>query len=223
MPRRLNSRDRLDDFLLVERNFDRAVGRQDALGHRDAVAPFDQRPLLPRNFEMQREIVRPFVPADMEDVAEVARRQHADFGAVMLYGDVGGDRGAVNDQRNFVGTNAGDVAQLAQPLEHAFGLIVRRAGDLVHEDAMFRLENEVGIGAADVDAYARHGSPDRPAPPCQPRCTTPCYTNFGAKIVSIVRPCNPQRQARTAATADTHSSRGRVEPSEQIVVECILN
>ena len=158
----LEQRDRLEDFLLGERNFDRAVGRQDALGHGDAVAPFDQRPLLPRNFEMQRKIVRPLVPADMKDVAEVARRQHADFGTVMLDGDVGRDRRAVHDQRYIVGTDAGDLAQFAQALEHAFRLIVRRARDLMDENAVIGLENEVGIGTADIDAYARHGSSDRP-------------------------------------------------------------
>jgi hypothetical protein len=33
----------------------------------------------------------------------------------------------------------------------------------VYENAVFRLENEVGVGASDVDAYARHGSPDGPS------------------------------------------------------------
>ncbi len=107
---------RLDDFRLGERDFDPSARRQDALGHRDAVAPFDQRPLLPGNFEMQRKIVRPLVPADMKDVAEVTRREHPDFGAVMLDGDVGRDRRAVHDQRYIVGTNAGDLAQFAQAL-----------------------------------------------------------------------------------------------------------
>ena len=174
MPRRLNSLDGLEDFGLVERDFDLAVGRQDALGHRDAVAPLDQRPLLPGHLEMQREIIRPLVPADMQDVAEVARREHADFGAVMLDGDVGGDRGAVHDQRHVVGTNAGYLAELAQPLEHALGLVVRRAGDLMDKDAVIGLEHEVGIGPADIDAYARHGSPRSSSRRrARPGCTTP--------------------------------------------------
>src|SRR5579872_410869 len=147
---------RFDDLFLSERNFDRALGRQDTLGHRDTVAPLDQRPLLPGNLEMQREIVRAFVPADVEDVAEVARRQHADFGAVVLYGDVGGNGGPVNDQGNVVGTHLGDLAQLPQPFEHAFGLVMRRAGNLVHKHAVIGLEDEVGIGTADIDAYTRH-------------------------------------------------------------------
>ena len=111
---------------------------------------------------MQREIIRPLMPPDMQDVAEVARGQHADFGAVMLNGDVGGDRRAVHDQRDIVGTHAGNIAQLAQALEHALGLVVRRARDFMNENAVIRLEYEVGVGPADIDAYARHGSPDRP-------------------------------------------------------------
>ncbi len=158
----LEQRDSLGDLLLVERDFDSAVGRQDALGHGDAVAALDQGPLLPRDFEMQGKIVGPLVPADMENVAEVARREHSDFGAVMLNGDIGGNRGPVDDQRYILGLDAGDVAEFAQALEHAFRLVVRRACDFMDEDAMIGLEHEVGIGPADVDAYARHGSPDLP-------------------------------------------------------------
>src|SRR5580658_11096437 len=97
----------------------------------------------------------------MQNVAEVARRQHADFGAVMLDGDVGGDRGAVHDQLDVVRTDAGNVAQFAQALDYALRLVVRRAGDLVNEYAVIGLEHEVGIGPADIDAYARHESPAR--------------------------------------------------------------
>ena len=93
----LEDLDRFEDFGFGERDFDLAVRREDALGHGDAVAPLHQRPRLPRHLEMQREIIRPLMPADMQNVAKVARREHADFRAVMLDGDVGGDRGAVHD------------------------------------------------------------------------------------------------------------------------------
>jgi hypothetical protein len=51
---------------------------------------------------------------------------------------------------------------------------VRGACNFVEKDAVIRLENEVGIGPADIDAYARHGWPDMDrlivlAPPCQSR------------------------------------------------------
>ena len=175
---------RLDDLFLIERNFDRSLGRQDALGHRNAVAPLDQRPLLPRNLEMQREIVRSFVPADVQDVAEVARRQHANFGAVVLYGDVGGDCGPVNDQGNVVGTHFGDLAKLPQPLEHAFGLVMRRAGDLVHKHAVIGLKDEVGIGTADIDAYARHDRLKLSPPGVE-------------RLSALPRPRNPDRSRRS--------------------------
>jgi hypothetical protein len=47
---------------------------------------------------MQREIVRPLVSPDVQNVAEMPRGQHSDIGAVMFDGDVGRDRGAVDDQ-----------------------------------------------------------------------------------------------------------------------------
>ena len=133
------------------------------------------------------------MPADMQNVAKVARRQHADFGAVMLDGDVGGDRGAVHDQRYVVGTDAGNVAQFAQALEHALGLVVRRAGDLMNEDAVIGLEHEVGIGPADIDAYARHESPDRflVAAVPDPGAQRLNYADLARNIVSNVRPAQP--------------------------------
>ena len=183
---------RLDDFRLGERNFDRPARRQDALGHRDAVSPFDQGPLLPGNFEMQRKIVWPLMPADMEDVAEVSRRQHPNLGAVMLDGDIGRDRRPVHDQRYIVGSNAGNLAKFAQALEYALRLIVRRTGDLMDENAMIGLENEVRIGSADIDANARHESPIVLAPPCQTRAHNAVgYSDFNKRLSAMVGPCNP--------------------------------
>ena len=89
--------DGLEHLLLVERDFDRAARRQDALGHRDAVPPSHQRLLLPGHVEVQREIIRPLMAADMKNVAKVARGEHADFGAIVLDRDVGGDGRAVHD------------------------------------------------------------------------------------------------------------------------------
>ena len=150
---------------------------------------------------MQRKIVGPLVPADVEDVAEVARREHSDFGAVMLDGDVGRDRGAVHDQRHVVGADLGDFAEFAQPLEHALGLIVRRARDLVHEHAVIGLENEVRISPADIDAYARHGSPGRPrAAVPNPGAQRLSYPILGGETLSaLFGMCNPLRLMLEAA------------------------
>ena len=115
----LEQADRFKHFVLVERDFDLAVRRQDALGHCDAVAPLDQRLLLPRHLEVEREIVWPLVAADMKDITEIARREHSDFSTGMLDRDVGRDRGTVHDQRHVIGAHAGDLAEFAQALEHA--------------------------------------------------------------------------------------------------------
>ena len=222
MPRRLNSLvASTTSFSSSGISID-AVGRQDALGHRDAVAPLDQRPLLPGNFEMQRKIIRPFVPADMQDVAEVPRGEHADFGAVMLDGDVGCDRGPVHDQRYIVGTNAGNLAKFAQAFEHALGLVVRRAGNLMDENAVIGLEYEVGIGPADIDAYARHESPIVLAPPCRTLVHNALAIPISTKDCQHGRPVQPLTASSSAATARSSRRIGYRELSRDkpMVVEC---
>jgi hypothetical protein len=64
---------------------------------------------------------------------------------------------------------------------------------------MVGLEHEVGIGPADIDAYARHESPARSslAPPCQSRVHNAFVILISRETLSAMsRPCNPRRQTR---------------------------
>jgi hypothetical protein len=109
------------------------------------------------------------MPADMQYVPKIARRQHSDFRAIMLDGDIGRDGRAVYDQRHVSRRNSGYVAKFAQPFEDAFRLVVRRARDLVHENAVSGFEDKIRVGAADINAYPSHGLPDHPFSPRKTR------------------------------------------------------
>ena len=67
------------------------------------------------------------------------------------------DPGAVNDQRDVRRRHASDFAELPEPGKHALGLVLGRALDLVEEYTVIGLQHQVGVGAADVDPYPRHG------------------------------------------------------------------
>ena len=149
---------RSEHLVLVEGGLDAAVGREDSLGDGDAIAALDQRPVLPRHFEVKGEVVGTLVAADMQDVAEVACGEHPHLGAVVLDGDVGGDGGAVDDEVDVARPDSGHLAQLAQPPQHPFGLIVRRARHLVDMDPALGLEHEIRVGASNVYSDSRHGS-----------------------------------------------------------------
>ena len=75
-------------------------------------------PVLPRDLEVEGEVVGALVAADVQDVAEVARGEHPHLGAVVLYGDVGGDGGAVDDELDVVPPHPRDLAQLLQAPQH---------------------------------------------------------------------------------------------------------
>ena len=154
----LEHRDGVEHLLLVERRLDPSVGGEDALGDGDAVAALDQRPVLPRHLEVEREVVGALVAADVQDVAEVARGEHPHLGAVVLDGDVGGDGGAVDDEVDVTGPHPGHLAQLAQSAQHSFRLVVRRARHLVDVHPALGLQHEIRIGASDVYSDSRHGS-----------------------------------------------------------------
>jgi hypothetical protein len=71
--------------------------------------------------------------------------------------------------------------------------------DLVEKYAVIRLENEVGIGPADIDAYARHGSPDRPrAAVPDPGAQRLSDTDLARNFVSNVSPAQPLTQAKAS-------------------------
>lgn len=97
---RLEQLGRFEQLLFDEFGSDIAMRRHDSLGDRDPVAAPDERMRLPGYVELQRKVVGPLVSSDMQDVAKAARRQHADFGAVVFDRDVGGDRRAMHDHRD---------------------------------------------------------------------------------------------------------------------------
>jgi hypothetical protein len=70
----------------------------------------------------------------------------------------------------------------------------------MEKDAVIRLKDEVGIGPADIDAYARHGSPDRPrAAVPDPGAQRLSDTDLARNFVSNVRPAQPLTQTTPAA------------------------
>nr|WP_228430456.1 hypothetical protein [Baekduia soli] len=155
----LELEDRLDRARLVERDRDLARGH-DALGDRLAVLALHQRPALVGDVLHEREVVRPLVAADVDDVAEALRRQHPGAPAVVLEERVGGDRGAVEDQVDVRGRDAGDVADLVRALDGAARRIIVRRRQLVDDDALLEApEDDVGVRSAHVDAEADHAAP----------------------------------------------------------------
>ncbi|MNE86357.1 hypothetical protein D3C80_1834500 [compost metagenome] len=107
------------------------MGRQDALVDRDTVAPPHQRRALPRHVELQREVVGALVPADVQDVAKALGGEHPHLGAVVFDGNVGGHRGAVDDQVHLVGADASLGAQFKDAAHDGDGLVLKGGRDFV--------------------------------------------------------------------------------------------
>jgi hypothetical protein len=91
-----------------------------ALGHRQAVAPPDQRFRLPRHVELKREIVRALVTRHVQDVAKTERRDHADPHAAPFNDHVGRDSCAVIDRVDCARLDAGQRTDLQYPLDNRF-------------------------------------------------------------------------------------------------------
>ena len=78
---RLQRAHALAHLVLVERHEHLAVRRGHALLDREPVAALDERPRLPRQLLLEREVERLLVPGDVQDVAEALGRDHPDLGA----------------------------------------------------------------------------------------------------------------------------------------------
>jgi hypothetical protein len=139
----------------VERE-QRGAVRAQPLAHRQAQAARHQR-LGRRHPHVVALGLQPF--AHLDHVAVALRGEHGDARAAALQQRVGGDRGAVDDARGAPeqpgerqAERGGEVLQAG---EHAFALVVRRAGGLGERlDAVGRDAEHVGEGAADIDADA---------------------------------------------------------------------
>ena len=102
----------------------------------DAVAALDQRLRLPRHVELQREIVRPLVTGHVQDVAEAAGGDHADFGALALDHHIRGDRRAVEHEVHVARRHACDLADLEHAAHHASLWSAGVLGHFVHDDLL---------------------------------------------------------------------------------------
>ena len=143
---------------LVERHQNRAVAARDAAGHRLAVAPRHQLVLLPRQVELQAEVVGTLVARDVQHVAEPLGGDQPAACAVVLQDDVGGDGGAVHEIVDVAGPDPRLAAQLGKALDRAERGIAHRGRHLVQRDrAAFVVDqHEVDVRAADVDPDALH-------------------------------------------------------------------
>ena len=161
-------RDRLDAGLLqrahalahlgvVELDQHVAVRNCDPLLDRQAVAALDERPRLPRQLLLEREVERLLVPGDVDDVAEAVRRDHPGLRAGMREHDVGRDGRSVQEVVDVRQRDAGLRAQRLDALDDAARGVVRGRRDLVDGDPALLLvdQDQVGERAADVDADRR--------------------------------------------------------------------
>ena len=151
---------RLFDFVVRERNGDIAVGRHNPLSDDKAVAAPHQRLRLPGHVELQREVVRPLVPRHVQNVAEAAGRDHADFRAGALDDHVGRNRCSVKNEVDRARCHARQAADFQDSTDNALGLIPRRARDLRDRHLPLAigdaLKDNVGESAADIDADPDH-------------------------------------------------------------------
>ena len=135
------------DLGLVERHDDLALG-VDALVDLQAPLAGDQR------LEGAGHAVGlgPRAPAELEAIAEAARGDQTDLGELALEHGVGGGGGAVDDEVEIGGGDAG----LGDGCQHAIGLVGGGGEDLGEPDALALradlVEQQVREGAADVDA-----------------------------------------------------------------------
>ena len=149
-------------FLVVQWGLDLAVGWKHPFVDRDAVAPTHQRCTLPRNIEVQGKVERSLVPSNVQNVAKSLGRQHPDIRTIVLDGNIGRDRGAMNDLLDLISTNICLGAQFQDSAHHGDRLILHRRRDLMGENfpadrvLLGGLQNQVCVGAADIYANACH-------------------------------------------------------------------
>ena len=149
----------LPHLALVERDEDLAVGDDDTLIDGEAVPALDERPRLPGQLLLEREVERLLVAGDVEDVAHPLGGDEPDLGAAVRERDVRRDRRAVEQVVDLGETDACLRAELPDALAGAASRVVRRRRDLVDRDPARLLvdEDQVGERAPDVDADSLHG------------------------------------------------------------------
>ena len=98
------------------------------------MAALDERPRLPRQLLLEREVERLLVAGDVQDVAEALGGDHPDLGAGVGEDDVRGDGRAVQEVVDLRQRDAGLRAQPVHAFDHAARRVVRRRRDLVDGD-----------------------------------------------------------------------------------------
>ena len=209
--------------LFVERLQHVALRRHPPLLHGEAVAAAHQRARLPRDVLHDRVVLGPLVTADVDDVAVAGRGDHAGLGAVVLEHRVGRDRGAVEDVGDGVRRRAAPLAERGDARGGALRRVVRRGGHLV-DRALARLavgNDEVGEGAADIDADQLHGPSARCCGPAAARGRCAFAAERSRRRGSVlpapkrVKRANPTAHARRAHPAYTARRHDEDEDGER--------
>ena len=153
----------------VERCLDRAVGAH-ALRHAE---PQRARHELFRRWHAEVVAVVLQALAHFDDVAVALGGEQTDLGALVFEQRVGGDRGAMHDalglREQLAGREVQEFGQTVEAGHHADrrvfgggrGLCQCGVAAVVHRD-------QVGEGAADVDADLQHGTVNQAVPDCHP-------------------------------------------------------
>ena len=194
--------------VLVQRLQHVALRRHPPLLHGEAVAAAHQRARLPRDVLHDRVVLGPLVTADMDDVAVAGGGDHAGLGAVVLEHRVGRDRGAVEDVGDGVGRRPAPLAERGDARRGALRGVVRRGGHLV-DRALARLaigNDEVGEGAADIDADQLHGPSARSCGPAAARDRCAFAAEHSRRRGSVLPA--PERVKRADATDHACTARG---------------
>ncbi len=147
------------NLVLVERRDDVAV-LVDALGDLERPLPVDDR--RRRRLLVVVEDVEPGAAGDPEGVTEAARDEHSHRPAAQLGHGVGDHRRPVDDPRavgeQILELEPEVVGDDLEAVDHAVGKILLRGQGLAVGDRGGRRDDDVGMGATDVDADLKAGA-----------------------------------------------------------------
>ena len=144
----------LPDLVFIQRRQHFAVGRSQPFGDGLAKAPPDQRSCLPGYVLHYRIVLRALVTADMDNIPETGRCDHAGPHALVLQYRICRDRRAVEHMRNI---RVGDViafAYFSNAPDYGYGGVIRGTGDLVDCDFGRGRVGQDNIGKCAADIYA---------------------------------------------------------------------
>ena len=144
----------LPDLVFIQRRQHFAVGRSQPFGGGLAKAPPDQRSCLPGYVLHYRIVLRTLVAADMDNIPETGRCDHAGPHALVLQYRICRDRRAVEHMRNIRVGDAVAFAYLGNAPDYGYGGVIRGTGDLVDCDFGRGRVGQDNIGKCAADIYA---------------------------------------------------------------------